>query len=1105
MSISNNDSSTIGSSTDRNVVSEKLQRLLDRWESLTKQGQDVSLAHLCEGDEELSDQLQGYLRSLEAFSRFEEQLADELPASIGEYQVLSEIGRGGFSVVYLVQQQMPPRKVALKLLHDVTARPRIESRFRLEIQLLAALQHHHIARIYDAGVVDFGGTQRLFFTMEWIRGKTVLEYIRRCEQHSDWSHQDTVELCLPFLDALAVAHAEGIVHRDLKPANLLVTDDGVPKLIDFGLARIRSENQEGDSTNQTAESWAGTRCYMSPEQFGGAPFRVDSRTDVYAFGVVLYQLLTDRLPYKLENLTLWQTAEVVRSQSPDSLRRLNPAIGRDLELIIETALAKDPVERYESIESMREDLRRYLDHRPILTRRPSAFDALRKWSRRYRFAALVSSVVLALLISLAIVAFGYAKLARDRSMRLMESVSQLQTQRSNLKRLNVEIADSNLRLKRSAFNHTLMRLGMMALHEPDLAARQLEDPAYCPEHLRGFAWSLLHQQLSSETHAWNADGKGLLDVAVSADGSWVVTSGPNGLVAWDTESKRVLARYDRSIRSPAVRLSVDSIANAVLFVEQDGAAARLDIRQNKVRRLPDMSKVPHSAIAVIEGTSDFLVADQDGLVARMSQQTEVEVWRIQLARLPIIALSVAEDGTRYAAMSSTGQVFIGNLSSGEVQDRQQVLDRSGETIHVNRGRFSSDLSIASLCKEENGTLVWNLQSREIVQAYRSNGFRPDFDFVHPSALFSRYVQSGRGEVWLSENGKRLETLFRHDQSLVNLRSEPTRKTAIEFQPVALDVSNDGNAVAIALRGGIVLTKQLSEGVQFPVWQTNQHTVSHSRYSPRGDRVALSHGGGQISILDSETGDLLRQWTSRSRTVSDLKFLDSGRLLVSADRGRGVSLWDVETGELLSRFDHPTDIRRVAELDDRLLIGFHDGRAAWMRVQQTADVAELLADSASNQPVHTYAVHKENNWIASFDDAKNRIELRAVTEQGELSTIAYRDFIDIQAMEFHPSGRSLVLATEGGTVAVWSVPELHKDVTRQMRIRPATQIVFTRDGQAMVTGHADGELIVWDAVVWEPQLSIRTGIAPIRTLSLSPSDDQLLVGGKGDHVIVLDTN
>jgi len=373
----------------------------------------------CDGDESLRQEVESLLAQARDTENFLEAPAldvaardlatsrepgiPSLPASIGRYRIIRLLGEGGMGTVYEAEQEEPRRMVALKVIKLGLATPDRLRRFRHESQALARLQHPGIAQIYESGMADAGFGPQPFFAMEFIRGLPLKQY---AEAHQLNTRQKLV-LMVKVCEAVHHAHQRGLIHRDLKPGNILVDETGQPKILDFGVARVtEAEAPEGDSqpTMQTGlGQLVGTLAYMSPEQVLGDPLEVDTRSDVYALGVILYELLSGRLPYEVNYRQLPEAVHTIRDEEPASLSSIDRDYRGDIETLVSKALEKDKTRRYASAADLGADIQRYLNDEPIIARPPSAGYQLQKFARRHRgLMAGMAAVFVVLLAGVAV-------------------------------------------------------------------------------------------------------------------------------------------------------------------------------------------------------------------------------------------------------------------------------------------------------------------------------------------------------------------------------------------------------------------------------------------------------------------------------------------------------------------------------------------------------------------------------------------------------------------------------------------------------------------------------------------------------------------------------
>src|SRR5262249_52480304 len=362
------------------------------------------------------------------------------PIFIGDYRILPKIRESGMGVVYEAEQQNPRRRVALKVIRGGRLVDKyLVKLFQREAMALARLKHPGIAAIYESDCAEDG---QHYFAMELVRGVPLLDYVkgkRLTHAQAPSGVRQRLELFLKVCDAIGYAHQRGVIHRDLKPSNILVADESKEeslggsgsgrvevKVLDFGLARIIDSEASGASALSGIGQIKGTLPYMSPEQVRGATDEIDLRVDVYALGVILYELLTERLPFEIKRVAAPQAARIICEEPPkppghvwsetrDRKGRKSERIERDVETIALKALEKDPERRYQSAAAMADDVTRYLTSQPIQARPPSALYQFRKLVARHKIQFASLAAVFALLLGFAItMAMQSARIARER-------------------------------------------------------------------------------------------------------------------------------------------------------------------------------------------------------------------------------------------------------------------------------------------------------------------------------------------------------------------------------------------------------------------------------------------------------------------------------------------------------------------------------------------------------------------------------------------------------------------------------------------------------------------------------------------------------------------
>jgi|GEM_PF-1261836 len=353
-------------------------------------------------------------------------VAEKLPRQFGRYHLVAKLGQGGMGTVYEAEQDNPKRSVALKVITAGTGSRTTQRRFQREVQVLGRLQHRCIAQVYEAGTVNTNNGPQSYYAMELVRGDTLIDYANA----EKLSTRDRLALIAEIGEAVHHAHQRGVIHRDLKPDNILIDASGVPKVLDFGIAFIIDADLKAATLTTVVGQLVGTVAYMSPEQASGDPREVDVRSDVYSLGVVLFELLTGRLPHDTEGKRIYDVVRDIREEPAPRLGFLDRSLRGDLEIVVAKALEKDKERRYQSALDLVDDVRRYLGDEPIVARHATLSYQLRMMVKR-RPALFTSAAVLIVLVT-AFLGYGWTKnrqLAAERQTRLESAARSLEAYR----------------------------------------------------------------------------------------------------------------------------------------------------------------------------------------------------------------------------------------------------------------------------------------------------------------------------------------------------------------------------------------------------------------------------------------------------------------------------------------------------------------------------------------------------------------------------------------------------------------------------------------------------------------------------------------------------
>jgi eukaryotic-like serine/threonine-protein kinase len=380
---------------------------------------------------------------------------NQWPSQIGGYSVLELLGQGGMGRVLLAESETPKRKVAIKLMLSGGLDSEALARFRREMDAMARIEHPGIARLYEVGTLTQDGSEQPWYAMEYVQGLPLDAYVQR----NKLSIAETLKLMLQVCRSMQFAHQRGVIHRDLKPSNILVDSSGQTKILDFGIARLRDT---GESAQTRFGQIIGTLAYMSPEQLSASQ-TADFRSDVYALGVVLYELLSGALPYKISTTSLLDAIKELSEGRRKPLHEQKPELRGEIELLVDTASHRDIELRYSSPGAFADDIERFLSHRPLDAKAPSLRYVFGKFVRRNPMLVAALSLALLSLITatgyslwsaqraraaeaLALLARAQAE-AREKTVSamnafLVEDLLNAGSERSDMARANITLSDA---------------------------------------------------------------------------------------------------------------------------------------------------------------------------------------------------------------------------------------------------------------------------------------------------------------------------------------------------------------------------------------------------------------------------------------------------------------------------------------------------------------------------------------------------------------------------------------------------------------------------------------------------------------------------------------
>ena len=990
---------------------------------------------------------------------------------LGNYEILQEIHRGGQGVVYKANQKSTHRTVAIKFVrHGAFATPRERLRFEREIDLASQLNHPHIVTVFDGGISN----GQHFCVMEFVDGKPLNTYATE----SSISRQSTellVELFETICRAVGFAHSRGVIHRDLKPANILVDKDGQPKVLDFGLAKVlKVDNEEEHIPRTLTGEFVGTLAYASPEQVRVDPALVDTRSDVYSLGVLFYEMLTGGFPYDVGG-SFVETLNQIAYAEPNRPMLSQGKINLDLETILLKCLSKEPERRYQNANTLADDLRRYLEGRPIDARRDSALYVLGKTLARNRNLALgIATSILTLIASLIIVSIFYFQAVDQR-----DAANEAKEKESKQRELEIEhrkLADFRTYTARIAAADA--SINAFATHD---TLRNLY--ATPPEHRSWEYWYLYgRNNLSKLTLGFKdkqqyGHSARIRSLDYHPNGRHLVSAADDGsVIAWDTSHERIAARLDLNRPIRKIRFHPDGKRLAVGFTQgdielvsfqcdQQVKLKRVGVRlKTKGQPLNDLAFSPNGKFILIGAGASA----QPGTLFIYDLRIQKLVHSIDNKKYPVLCVDWNATGSRYAFADH--RIYLHDFETAK-----RIQELPGHENWVTSIDFRPDGKRLISCSYDPVAKIWDVESgQQVTSLYGHTSFINSGRYSSDGKIIATGSADSTLRTWNAGSGAPIETLWGQFAGIEEL-----------------SFSSNGQAVATS-GTWCVKTWNYTDDKKLALGKPQHTRVIDAEIGPESKSYFTCDIRGRLSEFDLETRSFVKRIARDpdDKAYRSVQVSKDGNLVIWAGDDHNVHVYNSTTGLHSKLSGHGGPVRSVcfSSNDQHIIsVGSRSLRRWSVNLLEELESRELGSDVEPklNRPSPC------GRWIAQ-SNKETIVVLDANSMIAKCSIDRLRNYEqDGYEIAFSPDGEFLVACAEGSSAKVWSIPDGRLVATLPQHSSPIRAVTFSPSGKRIVTSSREGTIKLWDTRYFQVVLTIQGFNGYAETIDFSPDGEKLV--------------